>query len=31
MSDGAASVRTAVRRGPPITLTCECGERQYLR
>ncbi len=20
----------AVRRGPPITLTCECGERRYL-
>jgi hypothetical protein len=27
----AARVPRAVRRGPPITLTCECGERRDLR
>ena len=21
----------SIRRGPPITITCECGERRYLR
>jgi predicted anti-sigma-YlaC factor YlaD len=26
-----AGVRKTVRRGPPITLTCDCGERRYLR
>ena len=25
------TVSKAVRRGPPITLTCDCGERRYLR
>jgi Flp pilus assembly protein TadB len=29
MSDDA--VPRAIRRGPPITVTCECGERRYLR
>ena len=29
MSDDA--VPKAIRRGPPITVTCECGERRYLR
>jgi hypothetical protein len=26
-----AGVPKTVRRGPPITLTCDCGERRYLR
>jgi hypothetical protein len=26
-----AELPRSVRRGPPITLTCECGERRYLR
>jgi hypothetical protein len=26
-----AELPRAVRRGPPITLTCECGERRQLR
>ncbi len=26
-----AAVPASVRRGPPITLTCECGERRYVR
>jgi hypothetical protein len=26
-----ATIPRSVRRGPPITLTCECGERRYLR
>jgi hypothetical protein len=26
-----AGVPRSVRRGPPITLTCDCGERRYLR
>jgi len=30
MSD-PAGLPKAVRRGPPITLTCDCGERRYLR
>jgi hypothetical protein len=25
------SLPRSVRRGPPITLTCDCGERRYLR
>ncbi len=28
---GSAVVPKAVRRGPPITVTCDCGERRYLR
>ncbi len=31
MDDGAAALPKSVRRGPPITLTCDCGERRYLR
>jgi hypothetical protein len=27
----AATIPRSVRRGPPITLTCECGEKRYLR
>jgi hypothetical protein len=27
----AAGVPKSVRRGPPITLTCDCGERRHLR
>jgi hypothetical protein len=27
----AAALPKSVRRGPRITLTCECGERRYLR
>jgi hypothetical protein len=27
----SAGVPKSVRRGPPITLTCDCGERRYLR
>ena len=30
MSD-PAGLPKSVRRGPPITLTCDCGERRYLR
>src|ERR1700760_1818296 len=30
MGDPAALPKS-VRRGPPITLTCDCGERRYLR
>ena len=26
-----ATIPKSVRRGPPITLTCECGETRYLR
>jgi hypothetical protein len=26
-----ATISKSVRRGPPITLTCECGETRYLR
>jgi hypothetical protein len=26
-----AVIPRSVRRGPPITLTCDCGERRYLR
>jgi hypothetical protein len=26
-----ATIPKSVRRGPPITLTCECGEKRYLR
>jgi hypothetical protein len=26
-----ATIPRSVRRGPPITLTCECGETRYLR
>jgi hypothetical protein len=26
-----AELPRSVRRGPPITITCECGERRYLR
>jgi len=31
MADDVVSVPKAVRRGPRITVTCECGERRYLR
>jgi hypothetical protein len=31
MDDDAAAVSKAVLRGPRITLTCECGQREYLR
>ncbi len=31
MSLQRAEIPRAVRRGPPITLTCECGERRELR
>ncbi|MGB9184052.1 MAG: hypothetical protein WCB67_08290 [Solirubrobacteraceae bacterium] len=34
MSDDPApspQVSRAIRHGPPITLTCECGEKRYLR
>jgi hypothetical protein len=27
----ATTLPRSVRRGPPITLTCECGETRYLR
>ena len=27
----SAGVSKSVRRGPPITLSCDCGERRYLR
>ncbi len=30
MDDDPLVVPTSVRRGPPITITCECGERRYL-
>jgi hypothetical protein len=26
-----ATIPRSVRRGPPITVTCECGEKRYLR
>jgi hypothetical protein len=28
---GTEPLPRSVRRGPPITLTCDCGERRYLR
>ena len=28
--DGTAGLPRSVRRGPPITLTCDCGERRHL-
>ncbi|MGH2870209.1 MAG: hypothetical protein ACRDNK_21895 [Solirubrobacteraceae bacterium] len=31
MDDDPVAVPRSVRRGPPITITCECGERRYLR
>lgn len=31
MARGSQEVSRAVRRGPPITVTCECGERRHLR
>jgi hypothetical protein len=31
MADGASALPRSVRRGPPITLTCDCGEKRYLR
>ena len=31
MTAGTASLPRSVRRGPPITLTCDCGERRYVR
>jgi len=31
VTDDAAVVPKTVRRGPPITLTCECGERRHVR
>lgn len=31
MNDGAAALPRSVRRGPAITLSCDCGERRYLR
>ena len=31
MRQQAAGVPKSVRRGPPITLTCDCGEKRYLR
>jgi len=31
VTDQSAAVPRSVRRGPPITLTCDCGERRYLR
>ena len=27
----SAEVPRSVRRGPPITVTCDCGEKRYLR
>ena len=30
MTGPAAALPRSVRRGPPITVTCECGERRYL-
>jgi len=30
MDDDPVAVPRSVRRGPPITITCECGERRYL-
>jgi hypothetical protein len=29
--DASGGVPRSVRRGPPITLTCDCGEQRYLR
>jgi hypothetical protein len=31
MTELTGPVPRSVRRGPPITLTCECGEKRYLR
>lgn len=31
MNDGAAALPRSVRRGPAITLSCDCGEHRYLR
>ncbi len=31
MARTAQEVPRSVRRGPPITVTCECGERRHLR
>ncbi len=31
MADDAVALPKSLRRGPPITLTCECGERRHLR
>jgi uncharacterized RDD family membrane protein YckC len=31
MADGATALPRSVRRGPPITLTCDCGQTRYLR
>jgi hypothetical protein len=31
MTETSSSLPRSVRRGPQITLTCECGERRYLR
>jgi hypothetical protein len=31
MDDATASLPRSVRRGPPITVTCECGQRRELR
>jgi hypothetical protein len=28
--EGEADLPRSIRRGPPITITCECGERRYL-
>jgi hypothetical protein len=27
----SATIPKSVRRGPPITITCDCGEQRYLR
>jgi hypothetical protein len=31
MTETSSPLPRSVRRGPQITLTCECGERRYLR
>ncbi|HTU95371.1 MAG TPA: hypothetical protein VMF14_05985 [Solirubrobacteraceae bacterium] len=31
VKEQSADLPKAVRRGPPITLTCDCGEQRYLR
>jgi hypothetical protein len=31
MAAGPAPLPRSVRRGPPITLTCDCGERRFVR
>ena len=31
MSNESGGVPRSVRRGPPITVTCDCGESRYLR